>query len=56
MSPQTGRLIAALGVAAVLAFVALVPSVAGIETWKILLALVGLFLVSLAGPKSRPGK
>ena len=56
MSPQSGKLFAALGVAAVLAFVALVPSVAGIETWKILLALFGLFLVALAGPKSRPGK
>jgi hypothetical protein len=56
MSPQSGRLFAAIGIAGVLAFVALVPSVAGVETWKILLALLGLFLVSLAGPASRPGK
>jgi hypothetical protein len=56
MSPQSGRLIAAFSIAAVLAFVAIVPSVFGIETWKILLALFGLVLTSLAGPASRTGK
>jgi hypothetical protein len=53
MSPQSAKMVAAAAVACVLAFTALVPSVAGIETWKILLALFGLFLASLAGP-ARP--
>jgi hypothetical protein len=49
-----GKLIVAAGIAAVLAFAASVPSLAGIATWKILLALLGLFLVTIAGPASRP--
>jgi hypothetical protein len=53
MNPKTAKLLGALAVAAILAFTALVPSVAGVETWKILLALFGLFLVTIAGPKSR---
>jgi hypothetical protein len=56
MGLRSGRFGAALGIAAVLAFAALVPSVAGIATWKILLALLGLFLASIAGPAARPGK
>jgi peptidoglycan/LPS O-acetylase OafA/YrhL len=54
VKPQVGKLIVAAGIAAVLACTASVPSVAGIETWKILLALLGLFLVTIAGPASRP--
>jgi hypothetical protein len=56
MSLQSSKFVAALGIAAVLACAAIVPNVAGIETWKILLALIGLLLASLAGPASRPGK
>jgi hypothetical protein len=56
MTPQSGRLVAAFSLAVVLAFVAMVPSVFGVETWKILLALLGLVLMSLAGPASRTGK
>jgi hypothetical protein len=56
MSPQSRRLVAAFSIAVVVAFVAIVPSVFGIETWKIVLALFGLLLTSLAGPASRTGK
>jgi hypothetical protein len=56
MSRRSGRFVAALAIAAILAFTALVPSVAGIATWKIVLALFGLFLVTVAGPASRQDK
>jgi hypothetical protein len=53
MNFKSSKFLGALAIAAVMAFAALVPSVAGVETWKILLALFGLFLVTIAGPKSR---
>jgi hypothetical protein len=43
------KLAFAAGIAVLIAFVLAVPRVAGIETWKWVLGMIGLALIVLAG-------
>ncbi|HEV3062528.1 MAG TPA: hypothetical protein VGY48_30045 [Vicinamibacterales bacterium] len=53
MPPLIGRLVAGVAVAVVAAWLMAVPRVAGVETWKWVLGVIGLALFLVGGVQGR---
>ena len=53
MPPLVGRLASGVAVAAVVALLIAVPRVAGVETWKWVLGVIGLALFLVGGVQGR---